>query len=405
MSGNGFFRIDRRTWAAVCDLGMNPAVAYLVLACGTGRDNRTTSWSAQAVAEYAGIAWLRGKPAIQDLCKAGFIQQTKTGTRPRYALFDWIEIEEARRAKLPQLGGNDAMVYGEIASGNQPKGTAQRRTADKLVQAGRLWVCGGNYVAQPPIDDTQVSDHYIWLPKTLVTGTEAGEDSPLARLRRAQDVLTLRLFIDLYHAQHLRDDGGVSRVVVYQKYERVRVGEHGIYVVWSFSPKTCWAKYHSITSPHFAKQANGEAILWARMRQLQEQGLLEFVPHLCEAVTPDAELIHTYGIDWSEKGLSNPENAGGRAAHLAGLAMCKKGQNGLGRFLAPVSRDYADAQMVGIVRLRYRPHTKRTSQWWAVQQTRIPGLIKHYEALREKASSRLEIKGNQGESRLGIKGA
>lgn len=50
MSGTGFSHIDRRTWAAVCGLGMNPAVAYL--ACGTGRDNRTTAWCAQAVAQY-----------------------------------------------------------------------------------------------------------------------------------------------------------------------------------------------------------------------------------------------------------------------------------------------------------------------------------------------------------------
>jgi hypothetical protein len=30
-----FFAVDRRTWARACDLGLNPAVAYLVLARGT----------------------------------------------------------------------------------------------------------------------------------------------------------------------------------------------------------------------------------------------------------------------------------------------------------------------------------------------------------------------------------
>ena len=57
MSTKGFFRIDRRTWAKVCELGMNPAVAYLVLACGTGKDHRGTSWSVQAaVKKYTAIA-------------------------------------------------------------------------------------------------------------------------------------------------------------------------------------------------------------------------------------------------------------------------------------------------------------------------------------------------------------
>ena len=56
MNGKGFFRVDRRAWAKVCELGMNPAVAYLVLACGTGKDHRGTSWSVQAVQKYTGIA-------------------------------------------------------------------------------------------------------------------------------------------------------------------------------------------------------------------------------------------------------------------------------------------------------------------------------------------------------------
>ena len=52
----GFFQIDRRTWARVCDLGMNPAAAYLVQASGTGGDNRTTSWSTNAIEKYTGIS-------------------------------------------------------------------------------------------------------------------------------------------------------------------------------------------------------------------------------------------------------------------------------------------------------------------------------------------------------------
>jgi len=43
----GFFAVDRRAWARVCALGLNPAVAYLVVACGTGGDNRTTKWWAR----------------------------------------------------------------------------------------------------------------------------------------------------------------------------------------------------------------------------------------------------------------------------------------------------------------------------------------------------------------------
>src|SRR5262249_40951542 len=46
MAGKGFFAIDRRTWGEICDARtISEAAAYLVLAAGTGADNRSTSWS------------------------------------------------------------------------------------------------------------------------------------------------------------------------------------------------------------------------------------------------------------------------------------------------------------------------------------------------------------------------
>jgi hypothetical protein len=52
-SGRGrFFTIDPDIWPVVCSLGMNAAVNYLVLACGTGRDMLHTTWSVHAVEKY-----------------------------------------------------------------------------------------------------------------------------------------------------------------------------------------------------------------------------------------------------------------------------------------------------------------------------------------------------------------
>ena len=51
----GFFAVDRRIWAKLCVPGMmNEAVAYIVQARGTGRDNRTTTWSVESVERYTG---------------------------------------------------------------------------------------------------------------------------------------------------------------------------------------------------------------------------------------------------------------------------------------------------------------------------------------------------------------
>jgi hypothetical protein len=52
---DGFFAVDRRTWERVCELGLNRAVAYLVLARGTGKTNRETAWSVMAIENYTGI--------------------------------------------------------------------------------------------------------------------------------------------------------------------------------------------------------------------------------------------------------------------------------------------------------------------------------------------------------------
>jgi hypothetical protein len=382
MSGNkGFFRIDKRLWAAVCELGMNPAVAYLALGCGTGGDNRTTAWSAKAVSEYAGIAWIRGKAAIKEIAKGGFIRRTKDGSRPRYELLDWSEFEQA--SPRPSMDGYTACVLRSIADGNQPKSKAQRTTAEGLVQARRLWLVDNKYVTQAPAEDG--TTQWIWLPQTLVTGTSKGEDSPLARVRRLQDVLALRLFIDLYHVQHLCEHGGIDRAVLYQQYERAHVGEQGIYAVWAFTPGQAFACPHPVTSPHWHKLLDGESVLWKRLEQLRDAGLIEWMPHLFEGDKPDSEIIHAYGSDWTEEGLKNPENAVGRAAHLAGQAMGYKPDMSGDQYLAPITRGYPDVQMIGVARLRYRPHTGHTAQWWKLTQTRLPEFIKNYEGLRATA--------------------
>lgn len=87
MSGQGeFFAVGREQWATACELGLGPAVALLVLACGSGRDNSTTRWSADAVHRYTGISWRRAVGYIEELVNAGLIDRTKAGKRPSYKI-------------------------------------------------------------------------------------------------------------------------------------------------------------------------------------------------------------------------------------------------------------------------------------------------------------------------------
>src|ERR1035437_7713225 len=233
MSTGNFFRVDRRSWAAVCELGMSPAVAYLVLAQGTDGNNRLTKWSVTSLKTHAGISWERGKPTIHQLIEVGFFRLAKghSRARPRYELSTWQEVLLARAACADT---HDQRIYDEIKAENKPRNKLERGAAERLARLGL--VGGSAYVGYRDLvqSDLDPSGEYIWLPNTLVTGTDRGEESPVRRLRSAGDIWTLRLLVDLYHAQNLRDDVGISPRILREKYERKLVGEQGIFKLWAF---------------------------------------------------------------------------------------------------------------------------------------------------------------------------
>lgn len=88
MAGNnGFFAVDRNAFAQACDSGINAACAFLTMACGTSGDNRTTTWSATAVAKYAGMRWRKANEAIEELTDSGLVVRVGgKGTLRRYEI-------------------------------------------------------------------------------------------------------------------------------------------------------------------------------------------------------------------------------------------------------------------------------------------------------------------------------
>jgi hypothetical protein len=142
-----FFAVDQRSFAKAISLGMNAAIVYLVLACGTGRDNLTTSWSVNAVEKYTGIGRSRVIEAL-NLLIANDLVRHKSKRKPSYKLVRFYEIGK--------------------------RGQRGRRRRD--------------------------AQQWVWLPNTIVTSA-ANEIPPIERIRQSQNVAALRLFIDLY-AEH-----------------------------------------------------------------------------------------------------------------------------------------------------------------------------------------------------------
>lgn len=339
-SSGSFFAIDKRNWSRVCDEGINAAAAYLTLGCGTGGDNRTTAWSINAVRNYSGMSLSRAQAAVQRLMAARLVKLKKGGTRPVYDIVPW-----------------------------QPK-------------------TGGKAATKP--------DH-VWLPNQIVTSA-CGEVPPVELLRQTRDAMTLRLFVDLYHEQNLREDGGVSRAFLWQRHDRYEVGRQGPMTVWGFDSGSTWVRRAGPIEPHYrdmtaeelkdrseADKRDGKK--WTahdafrRIETLESLGLLDWIPHLFEGDDDDAEPIHPYG-----KGRSDTvEDRLGATANAAGRAMLTERQrewaDDKGLWLAPVPHHFRNVQMIGIARMRYRPKTKMTAAWWADLMHKSQGYLDRYAAL------------------------
>jgi hypothetical protein len=389
---NGFFAIDARIWAQVTTAGMNEAVVYLVLARGKGHNNKTTSWSATAVSKYAGIGWHRAKDAIMCLIASNFIRCAESHTRahPRYQLATYPELLTAiPPANLDLL---EKTVLSDLRAGKQPIGKTMNKVADKLFRRGLLRSEQGLFRLPEPVAENH-DDHLIWLPNTIIEGTAAGEESPLQRLRSAGCIWTLRLFVDLYSAQNLWDDGGISPQFIFQKFERLKAGQQGAYTVWAFKPGTHNVWWRGPLENHRSRRKlnpEDEHPIWPSLRLLETTGLLSYVPHVFENDTEVAEPLHAYGI--AGQGEIPVEREIGTAANRAGLAMClpERMEEAIGAgfcYFCPVVHTKPSAQMIGVARLTYRPHTRRTANWVAGLHEAAPRWVRTFTELAAKAET------------------
>ncbi|KRB61373.1 hypothetical protein ASE04_21115 [Rhizobium sp. Root708] len=88
-----FFAIDRNVWSRICDLGLNEAVCYVVIAAGAGRSHTVSNWSAEAIEKRTGMHHVRAKEAIGRLVEHDFMTVTPKGKLRRYDLN--ISVEPA----------------------------------------------------------------------------------------------------------------------------------------------------------------------------------------------------------------------------------------------------------------------------------------------------------------------
>jgi hypothetical protein len=389
--GGGFFRIDRRIWKILCGRNdadaVHAAVCYLTIAAGTGRSNLVSRWSANAVESYTGLHSSRAKSAINVLLSEGYLSRSPKylRTRPVYELEPFANVLQGARAQIINENGIRKPVLQLVLRGKAVV-SSDKILASQMVLGGILWKSGALFVAEPPSEEETNS---LWLPNSLVTGTREGEASPIKRLRSRGDLWSLRLLVDLYHAQNLSADGGISRSVLRRTHVRRRYGERGRKVIWGFSDELEPIADRASSTEAFweehevNKAPDKKHKIWPCIQALQEMGLIVEVPHLVENSSLTCEPIH--GLSFDRKGEPMEQQlyeAALRASHY--LMSEASFWNAIAQniwALIPVWDTLPDIQVVGVFRLTYRPQTFLTADWYRRQTETAEEFLEEYKEI------------------------
>jgi hypothetical protein len=337
----GFFAVDRRAWAVVCEYGINAATTYLVLARGSGPDQRTTSWSVRAVETHTGTSRPRAETAIAELVKVGLVRITRTGTRPQYYLAPAHEVPGCEACTRPPLDQEEKRVFDLlVADQHQAAKDADHQRHGPSDLWGSLWPCqiadrlvikgyaiaGGDGRYTPIGYDAEpaAKPDWIWLPNALVDGAGENIAAPVELVRQTQSITAMRLFIDLYHAHRLAADGGIHWRTIRRETTRYIAGQRGSFTVYGFVEAGVEALPKAFVGPRpFGTTEKLDAtVFWDAWNRLIRLGLLEFVNHVVEADTDEAEIIHPYAVGNGE----TEERLLAKAAHRAGERMLTEAQ-------------------------------------------------------------------------------
>lgn len=358
-----FYAIDAGCWWEAAKLGRNTLAALNVLACGTGRDNRTTEWSANAVAKYAGMRTAAAKELLGHLQAHGLADCIKAGRKPRYKLRTWREIRAARErdssaaADLLKLNGQTPKLEGEKLS-----------TARSLSQEGLLNEPeSGIFEAARP--------SWIWLPNELVTGAGI-ETPPIKRLLRAKCENSLALMGAFYAAHDLVESYGVDPLLTWQQHDLELVRDVAQWNVYQYAAGgRIWVSgEHKDLSQFYSSIVGGNKSgkFFEAMGTVTDSGLASWKPVVLAGPREYGELMHP--LD---------EELGSLADDAAQSLLFESDLRNTdpGSLLIPILREIEAPTVLSVLRMKYRPKTSFTAAWIARDRNGRPSWTDHYQAI------------------------
>jgi hypothetical protein len=387
-----FFSVDLGAFRCAAAGGLNPAIAHLIMARGTGRDNRTTQWSVHAIEQHSGISRPNAAKAIQDLLHRGVWKKIREGRHPIYQSVPGNEIPGGPFTVAEQEA-IDEIRAGKIISSRR-EAIAEMLLARNLVAKAR----GFKFKLDAAAIDALSEPKAVWLPNTLIDGA-ADEVAPVELLRQTRQLPGLQLLIELYAVQFLPSYGGVPHELLKIVFERVKVGEQGPFVVWGFRAKHLFFANPALVRPFFTGQiksrddgrdldAGYTDSFCPAVDTFIELGLVECVGMLLDGDDDKAEIIHPYAMRDGEPAECELY----RAVKGAAMSMLTEGQinwaaaNHL--HLVPVQKHIGKVALVEIFRLKYRPHTTATAAWYAQMRQTTDEYIRRYQVLMQSRTRR-----------------
>ena len=302
-----FFAIELEAWCLVCDQDINAAVAYLVMARGSWKDNSTTKWSVRAVARYGGIWRRRAKEAIDNLIALGLVELT---------------------------------------------GGTQRKPIYKI-----RYINGGS--------------NMIWLPNELVGHPKQElRPISLLRETQDIDLLRLLIDLYFIHDLP-GDGGVNRRELVktFSRHEVGERGAFKIwgFLPGGYSAPQSASFAAAGQRDLIDQEAENEfkEKIFAAILELERLGFFEFVVHLVESNEHTGEIIHPLPLPLTGLPVEQRLTA---VAGSAARGMLTDGQRKWAKdsgieLLVPIRAHLKSVAAVGIARMRFRPKTAPTAEW------------------------------------------
>jgi len=375
------FLVDVPTYAAVCNLGdADVAAVYLILAAGTGADNRTSTWSREAVNKRTALNWRKADASFAKLEKHGFLRWL-SGKGTRKPRLDLPPLETRKPMQKHVAALADRILHGEQPVTATDKGSA-------TIGKDQGWLAQDDDGVWRFLADRPMVKAY--LPMSLV-GDEKGKpiagSTMVERIRMSRDHMAFRLLVDFYALQDLAEHGGVDRQSFYRQFQREKAGATNEFQVWRFNGREVFVRLgcgfeHHKRKPNEKELADGwkpensAAGFFGAAGILEDAGAIEWVYYLAEDDKSDSNRVYPVAVERHGKVVwSEIESIVGSFAIRAACALSKAKINGTmpdakecerampAEFLLPADRLARQATVVGVPRLRQRAKTSNTARW------------------------------------------